>query len=154
MLTSLLAGVLTFHPLHASVCTIEYNAQSHRFELSVRVYRDDLARALSTTSGHPIRIDSAGPELDVPLLRYLEKHLILRGPEGATLPLALETRENDQDVLWVHLATEWDRPPTGIQVEDTIFFELFTDQTNLVHFKVGTKVKSSLFQPGESPREF
>jgi hypothetical protein len=121
----------------------------------VRLFKDDLERALGALVGADALSLGPGPEADALVLRYLNRHVRIEVagevPE-ASLLAAGEDRIDREPVWWV--ALQWKLPEAAVdfRVRNTLLFELFDDQRNVmkfVHFPDQTP-RTFFFAPGES----
>lgn len=120
----------------------------------IRIFKDDLERALGPMVGADAVTLTPGPEADALVTRYLEEHLRLHSA-GAALELSLlDSGEDELDrepVWWVLVQLRAPAPVRTLTVRNTLLFELFDDQRNilkLVHFP-GETQRTYYFAPGE-----
>lgn len=82
------ARLQAWHPFHISTVEIEFNAQTGRFEIGVKVQAGDLEKALSQTERRRVHLDQEA-KLDVMLLAYVRDRLYFAN----ALPAAPATDE-------------------------------------------------------------
>lgn len=131
------------HPFHVSVCDVYYNKEAKSIAITHKIFLDDLEQALRKSSGRNIDImesasnDQLGPLVD----NYLEKNFTLT-VDGKRQKLNFIGSEIQADAIWIYQESA----PLGsfeeVSVKNTVLFEMFDDQTNLVHIKNGKKTKS------------
>ena len=131
------------HPFHVSVCDVNYNKEAKSVEITHRVFLDDLEHALREFSGQKVDIvKSAKNDLLNPLvIDYLEKNFTLI-IDGNKQKLSFIGSEIQADAIWIYQESSPVNSFQEISVKNTVLFEMFDDQTNLVHIKKGKKIKS------------
>ena len=114
----------------------------------MRFFKDDLERAL----GPMLRVDAValtpGPEADALVLRYLRERFVVRVGDAVLMPEVLASGEDLLDrepVWWVTLRWTARAPVTALTVRNTLLFELYDDQRNVVKF---------VHFPEQTPRTF
>jgi len=136
--------LLLFHPLHVSVCEMNFNANSNKFEFSQRIFLDDLELALNKQNN--LRLDlthtSATDQIDSVLNDYLKDKVILK-VDGKTIPLKYLGHEVQEGVYWMYLesiaiANHFDE----IQLKNDVLFELYDDQSTIIQLNNEEKSKN------------
>ncbi len=129
-----LGGVsLDAHDFHASFAVVERSADASIFEITIRVFADDLESALTARAGRPIRIDVT-PDIDRLILEYFAASFELKAADGRTKPLGWVGKEARVDSVWVYVETPAEAL-TGLRLRNRVLHESFADQTNLVQVK-------------------
>ena len=146
----LLALVLTsakapaLHPFHVSVVEIEHNAEDKSLEISCKIFTDDFEKMLGQFG--KTKVDLINPPdrkvVDKLIADYLAINLQLKA-EGKSLNFSYLGYEREDDAI--HAYVEVTNVPTlkKLDLTNRIMYDLFDDQTNLVHVKVGGNRKSS-----------
>lgn len=134
-----------FHPYHVSATEIEYDAKEKRLEISSKLFTDDFEAVL--TKLYKVKSDFANknlkPQMDELVRKYITTHLAIR-TNGRLLPLQLYGWEQDSESVIVYttaVANVFDEK--NITVENTILYDQFNDQMNIIHFIIGKERKSS-----------
>ena len=135
-----LAGLA--HPMHTSVADVRYDEGRGLARIEIRVYADDLAKAVSDAA-------AAG---DSTLARYGRAGFSMSGPDGSPLRLVWLGAERAADA--VVLRFEATRPGglRGTRIEATILHEQFRDQVNVVRVTEGSRTTTLLFLRGDAPK--
>lgn len=124
------------HPFYLSMTELRYQAQNRTLEISVRIFSDDLEKALKNQC-HCF-VDILNPEKqavnDVHLKNYLNKHLqiYLNGKRVEAEWLGFE---NEQESTWAYLEVKNVPKGVNILIMNDILYELLNEQVNLVRFK-------------------
>ena len=133
MLTLLICGGWLMHEFYVSLTEIRYNAQNESFEVSMRIFPDDLDRALlERTSIHTqLASELEHKEADSLLMVYLleEFTMVVNGEE---LTLNYLGKEPESNAIWCYLESSKIAAPESITVRNTILTELFPDQVNII----------------------
>ncbi len=132
------------HPYHVSATEIEYNHIEKTLEISSKIFMDDFENVLSKLYKTKIDFTDVVNKMHTDSLvkKYITSHVAVR-TNGRLMPLRLYGWEADKEVVYVYTvaaATQFDR--TDIMVENTILYDLFIDQMNIVHFIIGKERKS------------
>ncbi|SRR6056297_1154784 len=100
-----------FHPFHRSLAEVAWNAESERYEVSLRVDPIDLDAALSTQEQRRIVLDKLQPaDANGMLKKYIAKHLRPQRSEQQIGEVHWVGYETDDRGKYVWLYFEWSRP--------------------------------------------
>lgn len=137
MVGALVLALLTgAHPLHSSLTTITWRPETHTLELAVRVFTQDLDQAVVRRDG------TCG---------YVQTVLTLHDAVGRVVPTIRCSVERQGDVSWIRLATA-PGDPRGVRLSNTLLFDLFGDQINIVQSSVTGRTHTLLFTRGDGPK--
>jgi hypothetical protein len=124
------------HPLHLS--TAQLVVEETSLYLRIRIFKDDLEGALAARAGVAEFTLSPTPEADSAFLAYLGTTLSIQA-DGADLTAAvissgvdLEAGQGDATVWWYLLEYPTEGPPGAITLLDTVLYERFDDQRNII----------------------
>jgi hypothetical protein len=139
------------HKFHFSTTLIELNHESRSFEITVRLFADDLEQVLGERAKRRIEIDRS-PDAEMLTFDYVREVLRLRAPDMQEIPLAWVGLETKVDSVYCYL--EANAPQSGFRdlaVSHAMFFELQRGQTNIVTFREAGAVKPHdlVFRPGD-----
>ncbi|HLA52030.1 MAG TPA: DUF6702 family protein, partial [Flavitalea sp.] len=127
-----------------------YNDQSHNIEISCKIFTDDLEQALGKKSGHPPHI---GPTRDAAvnaeIAAYLSAHLGVSF-DGKKVPMKFLGYELEKEAVWSYLEGPVTRAPSSAEIDNSILFDSFDQQINLVHITVKGERKSTKLVNPES----
>lgn len=136
------------HPLHLSVCDVYHNQEKNALEISQRLFVDDLEDAIRKGSGGKADIlQPKDPEQLSQLIgKYILQHfsVYLNQEEAQLQYLGYEVEE---DVVWVYLEVLNVSDFESIGIRNTVFFELFDDQLNLINVKKNGRIRSLKLEP-------
>ena len=138
------------HKFYVSITQIDINSQSHKMEISARIFSDDLEASILAETGQKLRLGSGRehPKADSLLFDYLVACLNLK-QDGKGLDLSFIGQEVEADVTWIYLETT-----TGISltkpvtIRNVILHEQFPDQKNIVNVRFGKDTDSRIHTRG------
>jgi hypothetical protein len=97
----------------------------------IKFFRDDLESALKKEfSRSAIRLE-ANPFADSLFMRYLDSRLEVESG-GKKIPSRLTGSGEEADMWWYKVEFESPSPLANVKVKNTLLFELFSDQKNLL----------------------
>mgnify|MGYP006908578607 CR=1 FL=1 len=117
------------HDFHTSLTEMRYNEGSKAFEITIRVFTDDLDEMVKANeSGKAISLDNSDKVIDT----YIKKNFaFIRGKE--VLFGNFLGKESEDDVTWLYLELENGDSLKGFSILNTIFLDYFDDQKNLLN---------------------
>jgi hypothetical protein len=136
------------HPLHTTLTTVTWHGGRRELEITVRVFTQDLADAVTRAPSSPA---AGGSVSDSAACRYAMAALSVRDAAGAPLPVARCGTERAADVTWIRLAIPAARPP-GLRLRNAFLFERFADQVNIVQADLAGATRTILFTTGDGPK--
>ncbi len=143
------------HDIHISLCELRWNESTAAFEVSVKIFIDDLELALRKdgASGLFVGTDRETSEADKHIAAYLRKHLRIE-IDGVKLEPQYHGKEVTPDLMAVWCYVEFNcsmpRNKTFVLTND-ILLDIYTDQRNIIDIRMGASHKAyTIFQPGRS----
>jgi hypothetical protein len=128
---------------------MSYNQKDQSWEISIRLFQDDLEQSVSAAIGKKYRmvpgVEASEKELDT----YLRKHFRFHAGKQISTPYRWLGTEQQQDAIWVYLEIPTTSDLAGSYLENSIFLEVFEDQTNLVQWAPAGQKKSYLFRKSQ-----
>lgn len=141
-----LAPIASAHPIRTSFAEADFRPETHKLEIALRVYPDDLEAALTARTGQPISLArTPPPAFDVALLAYLRATFLLRAADDTTPTLQLigrELKDNDQH-LWIYFECTLPGGLAGTRLSHRVLRDAFPEQLNAL--RVGRPGKTLLF---------
>lgn len=133
------------HPLYVSVTEMNYNATDKSVEISCKLFTDDFEKTL--TNIYHTKVDLTAPanksEADKMVKEYIKNHLQLK-LDNKAVTLEFVGFEKENDAVWSYFeVTNTATAPKRIDVVNTILYEAYDKQMNLMHVSVGGNRKSS-----------
>jgi len=129
----LLLGCLkiTAHPVHVSVLNIEITRK--KSILAVKLFKDDLQLAIYHSYATEIPLDSvANNEYSTHIIRYLQDNLIIFREKERKIQLQYTGNETNEEAVWLYFSAGNLQSVKHLFLINTIFLDIYEDQTNLV----------------------
>ena len=140
------------HRFHTSLTRIDYNSEQKLFEISIRLFTHDLVPILEEKSGKRIDLEKT-PDVDKIIFNYLNENFVLTDMKGETKVLKWVGKEFDVDTVQIYLETPSNENLENYKLKNTIFFESFPEQTNLVICRYDGKKADLMFKVGDKIKE-
>ena len=139
----LLLTPIADHPFYVSVCEIDYDEKARALQITQKIFLDDLEKGLREYSGENFDIMEKASEYKVN--RILEAYY----PEKMQVKVNGKTRtfnylgsEIEEDAMWCYLEIEKVRNLKSMEVTNTVLFEIFEDQSTILHIQKSGKTRS------------
>lgn len=142
------------HDIHVSVTEVKWNAESTSFEVSIKIFIDDLELALAkgNLSGLHIGTPKESATVNDILTTYLEKHFHI-SLDGIQLPLQFVGKETTEDfkAIWCYVEYPGTKGPKQCTIANDILFELYDDQRSIMDISMTPEHKAyTILEPGKS----
>jgi hypothetical protein len=133
------------HPLYVSVTEMNYNAADRNLEISCKIFTDDFEKTLANINH--TQVDLTAPanksEADKMVAAYIKSHLQLK-LDNKTVNLEFVGFEKENDAIWSYFEVKnTTAAPKRIDVVNTILYESYDKQMNLMHITVNNNRKST-----------
>jgi hypothetical protein len=153
-LTLAASGVtsLNLHRYHTSLTRMDYNAKEKIIETSIQIFTHDLVPLLEHRTKKRIDLEKT-PDIDKLIFDYLSENFILKDNKGEAKKIKWIGKEIDVDTARVFVEISSDKSPDGFSLKNTLFFESFPEQTNLVIARFNEKKADLLFKVGDKFKE-
>ena len=121
------------HEFYVSITEIRYNNSTERFEISMRIFPDDLDRALLERPGIHTQLATELEHIkaDSLLMSYLLEDFNLT-VNGKDLELNYLGKEPESDAIWCYLESAQISDPEKLTVRSVLLTEYFPDQVNII----------------------
>lgn len=155
LLLSALFVLFSAHDFYLSLTEINHNAETKSLEISVKLFTDDLSLALERSGAPKMELgtENEPPEANEFIEVYLQKHLSL-SVNGKSINYIYLGKEAELDATWCYLEIQNVRKVKTLQVKNTIFFDEFDSQTNMVNTFIDGRKKSGLARNGNATLKF
>jgi hypothetical protein len=137
------------HDYHVSVTQMQYNNSSKTFELSIRIFTDDLEKALGIAHGNKRFVVKNGDANDAFVSAYITKNLMLTNPQKRAVPIHYVGKEQEEDVTWIYVEIPFQLPLSGYFLQNSILTETFDDQVNMTNVTTPAGKKTYLYKKGQ-----
>jgi hypothetical protein len=133
--------LIFMHPLHVSTTEISFNAKEKSLEISCRIFTDDfenvLAKAYKTKTD--LTKKELHAEMDVLIKKYLATNLKYK-VNGKPVVANYLGFEIDHEATNVYLEIENVTSLQRLDLSNSILYDLFEDQMNILHVeRVGVR---------------
>lgn len=144
------------HPLYVSITEINHNAADKTLEISCKLFTDDFEKALFDT--YHKKTDLTTPkdkaEADKLVADYIRKHLVIR-VDGKPVTPDFVGFERERDAVWSYFEVKNIAAiPKKINVKNSILYETYEAQINLMHVTVQGNRKSTKLNNPETEANF
>lgn len=132
------------HPLHVSTTDINYNAKDKSLEVICRIFTDDFEAVLASNSNQKIDLlnSRSKKEMDVLVAKYLKSHLSYR-INNRIAEANYVGYEVDKEAVNVYLEIPGVGSVQTLAITNSILFDRFDDQMNIVHVEKSGVRKSA-----------
>nr|WP_299000690.1 DUF6702 family protein [uncultured Allomuricauda sp.] len=146
--TLAIIGFLSFsvaHKFYVSVTNVKYSEKDAAFQITSRVFIDDMEDLLSERFGITAKL-ATNDELDdanTYIQRYfLQKFVVEINGEKVDYDFLGKTYDNDVVILYLEIPNVQLSETKSIAIQNEILTDLFDEQQNIVHFKCKGQKKS------------
>ena len=139
------------HKFYVSLTEVRYNTQTERFEVSMRIFPDDLDRALMERSGIRTQLatELEHEKADSLLQAYLLESFSIRA-DGQPVDFTYLGKEQESDALWCYLESSPLSAPQGIWIRHELLTDVFPEQVNIVQVYINNWNKGLLLNRTQS----
>jgi hypothetical protein len=139
---------LPAHTFHTSLTRIDYNEKEKLAEISIQLFTHDLVPSLERFAKKSVDLEKT-PDVDKIILQYLEANFVLTDKKGEKRKLRWVGKEHKVETFYVYIEIPLEEDFDGYKLQNTIFFESFPQQANMVVARFGGKKADLLFKSGE-----
>jgi hypothetical protein len=140
------------HTFHTSLTRMDFDAKEKNIEISIQLFVHDVAPMLERRLKKPIDLEKT-PEVESEIFKYLGENFVFQNKKGEPQKLKWLGKEFETDTLYVYLEIQTDEGFDGAKLSNTIFFDSFPEQTNLVIAHLGEKKSDLIFKSGDKFKE-
>ncbi len=142
----------SLHQFHTTLTRIDYNAKEKLLEISIQIFTHDLEPMLERRGAQKIDLEKSA-EIDKIIQIYLNENFVLTDKKGEPKTLRWIGKEVKTDTVRVYVETAVEENPENYQLKNTLFFESFQEQTNLVVCHYDGKKADLMFKIGDKTKE-
>lgn len=132
------------HPYHVGSVEFNYNSKSQTYEITGRFFLDDLENAVNGKFGTAVYFqrESDHARMDELLKKYCADYLRLKS-DNQFVTLKYLGYEEDSEAVNIYLESEKVKPPKKVETSVSMLYNLFDDQSNIIHTIVDLERKST-----------
>ncbi len=133
--TGILAFICFFnvyaHPIHVSVSNFEFTGETSL--VAVKLFKDDLQLAIYHNYNVEIPLENIGDSIySEIILKYLFDNMFVYLSKKDTFNLSYEGNEFNEEAIWLYFSAGNLLKIDSVFLVNTIFLDIYEDQTNLV----------------------
>jgi hypothetical protein len=133
------------HAFHTSITEMRYNPKEKTFEISLRVFTDDLEKTLSANNQNKKFVIENTDKNDPFIEQYVHKHFVVTTPKNQKANFQYLGKEKEGDATWIYLEMPLNESIKGSKIQNSVLMDSFEDQTNIVNIFMNNDKKSYLF---------
>ncbi|RED50077.1 DUF6702 family protein [Seonamhaeicola aphaedonensis] len=133
----------SIHKYYISVTQIEYVKDKQSVQIITRVFLDDFESVLRERYDESITLDESNetPRVNLYIQRYLSNKIKIK-INGTDASFVFIGKEYDLDVMKCYLEIEGVESIESFEITNTVLFDMFEDQQNIIKTKINSKQKS------------
>lgn len=139
------SSFLSKHAFHTSITEMRYNPKQKSFEISLRVFTDDLEKTLSINNQNKKFVIENTDKNDTFIEQYVRKHFAITTPKNQKLNYQYVGKEKEGDATWIYLEMPVNEAIKGSKIQNSVLMDSFDDQTNIINIFLNNDKKSYLF---------
>jgi hypothetical protein len=138
------------HKYYLSLTQIDYNEKSKALQVTMNVFIDDFELTMNNTFNKQFNLNTKNELVDSEKFfnQYLQDHFKIK-LEGQPISFNYIGRKYEGDVVFFYLEFEGVTDVKSIEIENTVLFEYFADQKNLIKLKIKGEFDSLLLTKGK-----
>ena len=137
------------HEYHTSFTTIDYDVKENLLEISIQVFAHDLLPTLERKYKKRIDLENT-KDIDRILESYLAEKFIFKTKSDEVKKFKWIGKELETEVVRFYVEIPFDEELEDSELQNSMFFETFKEQVNLVHFNYQDKKADLVFKVGDS----
>lgn len=131
---------------------MQYNAKEKAFEISIRVFTDDLEKGLAKELNTQVHL-APGAKSDEILEKYVRAHFSYASPQKQTRPFNYIGHEVEADANWIYLEMPYTETFRGGMLKQNVLMEMFDDQVNMVNIQYQGQKKTFVFRKNQAVQD-
>ena len=139
----LLNGFSFVHKYYVSITQIDFAEEQESVQITSRIFIDDLEDVFRERFNKEIvlDVDQESEMLEFYIESYIKEKVSVK-INGEDVILNYLGKEYENDILFCYLEIENSNEIKAIEITNTILFDKFDDQKNIIRFKINNKNKS------------
>ena len=140
---------MTAHKFYVSVTQVDYIAERGELQITSRIFIDDLERLLQERFDETITLAGEDePEIANDYInKYLSQKLVLT-INGEVTEFKYLGKEYEDDIALCYMEITGIMAIDSIEITNSVLFELFEDQQNIIRTNINSKKKSFILIQG------
>lgn len=134
------------HNYHVSIVDIHYNEQNRSLEIATKLFVDDLEYAYEKQGKYLyLNTDKEKDSANYFIHKYLQDHIQI-ALDGMNKEFTFFGKEYDDHIVWCYLEIKNVGSFSEMEVTNTNFFELFDDQSHMIHIEKGEQKETIILK--------
>ncbi len=138
------------HKFYTSISKMEYNEQTHSWEIIMNVFIDDWEKSLSDF--HVKKVTLNDKDIEALSFTYLKKTFQIKVGDQL-LPIKMIGTKQENDVLKLYFECPQKKLSKNIQLSNVVMLESIEEQINIVNIRIKEKTQTAVFQKGQKLKE-
>jgi hypothetical protein len=136
------------HTFHTTLTRIDFNEKEKLAEISIQIFNHDILPTLEKITKKRIDLEKT-KDIDKLIFDYIQKNFILKDKNGEEKKLEWVGFEAEVNTIFVYIQAKIPEGLEKAKLQNSMFFEYFQEQSNLVICKVGDKKADLAFKVGD-----
>lgn len=148
--------LLSYHPVHVSVTSMEYESENKSFLVSFKVFTDDFETIVKRNYNVEMNLGKKNENYDAKeyFNRYFQKSFSCM-IDGIKLQDQVFIRKKMNDVaVWFYYRYPVDSEIKDVEINNRILLDMFSDQSNLLIFKYNDFEEGFIFDKDKTTVRF
>jgi predicted RNase H-related nuclease YkuK (DUF458 family) len=144
-------SAFTLHKFYVGVFQIDYFKEKKAVQITVRLFIDDLEKALYKKHNKHIYITTKDEiaEANTLIANYLSEKLKIK-INNKSQSLQFLTKEQEDNIVICYLKIPFKDNIKDLEITNTVLSDIFKEQQNLVHLNINGNKKTILFTNTET----
>lgn len=138
------------HKFYTSISKMEYNMQTHSWEIIMNVFYDDWEKSLS--SFHVKKVSINDKDIEALSYEYLKNTFQIKSG-NQSLPIKLIGTKQENDVLKIYIECQQKKLSKSILLSNISMLESIDEQINIVNIRANGKTQTAVFQKDQKAKE-
>jgi hypothetical protein len=136
------------HTFHTTLTKIDYNEKDKTAEISIRIFTHDLKPTLEKIAKKDIDFEKT-KDVDKLIFAYIQKNFVLKNKNDEQKPIKWVGFEFAVDTVYVYLEASLPEGLENLHLQNSLFFEHYAEQSNLVICKFADRKADLAFKVGD-----
>lgn len=138
------------HPMHVSITNIEYKQDKKCFDISVKIFTNDLEDAILKKDGKRLMLgqkDEVQNSAEA-VCSYILDHFSISvdKKEISKKKMLFKEKKINDGAIWVYYELSGIEKASSISIKNSILMDIYSDQTNMVIFSFNDTEKGFMFK--------
>ncbi|WP_417599649.1 DUF6702 family protein [Owenweeksia hongkongensis] len=138
------------HDFHTSITNAEYNPKTQSMEIAMKLFTDDLELTIKNKHEVILNLNSTNelPEADSLIYNYVIDNFAIQSGKKSVSPTFVG-KEIENGITFIYLEIHSFPVAKELLVRNTVFFDTFDDQSNIVNIKLDGELESAFLKKGQ-----